>query len=284
MTDSIFPPLEPEDWQSTRNIVQQYVDIVSKVRAALTPRQKHNWHSTLHTTAMGLTTTPIYGGIFTIEIRLDFIGNMLILTTSRGELWQKPLDQISPLALCQQTVEVFKDLGFELGIDCTSLSSTIPKDFSEEAIQRYWQAATQIDAVFKIFTGELSEETSAVQMWPQQFELGFTWFSGRRVPDVQELNPHLKMAYESIQFGFSTGDIHVPDPYFFANPDPVNQTFLDKAELPEGAFWNSRGFQAIVLKYETVRQSPNPQQKLLDFLRQIQKTAKELYDSTPKEE
>jgi hypothetical protein len=147
------------------------------------------------------------------------------------------------------------------------------------AIQRYWQAATQIDAVFRIFKGELPEETSAVHLWPQQFELGFTWFSGRRVPDVEAVDPNLKMAYESIAFGFSTGDIHIPEPYFFANPYPANQTFLDKAELPEDAFWNSRGFQAIVLKYDIVRQSINPQQRLLDFLHQIRKTSKELMQS-----
>jgi len=49
-----------------------------KVRAALMPRQKHWWHTTLQTVATGLTTTPIPVGTRSLVLSLNWFSGRLV--------------------------------------------------------------------------------------------------------------------------------------------------------------------------------------------------------------
>src|SRR3546814_3596072 len=68
-----WPELPPPDaWADTFATVHMWVQIVGKIRLALSPWLNHSWGSTLHVTANGLTTSPIPAGESSFDIEFDF--------------------------------------------------------------------------------------------------------------------------------------------------------------------------------------------------------------------
>lgn len=74
MTHNTFPPLPLSSWRATRDTLAGYSQVVGKIRRALTPPQKHWWHASLHVSAAGLTTTPVWSGSQMFEVVLDHTG------------------------------------------------------------------------------------------------------------------------------------------------------------------------------------------------------------------
>ena len=58
MSNLLLPDLSLDGWRATRDTVQAYAEVLSGVRKALTPRQKHWWHISLRVGASGLTPLP----------------------------------------------------------------------------------------------------------------------------------------------------------------------------------------------------------------------------------
>jgi hypothetical protein len=273
MSDNSFPPLALADWQPTRDTIATYAQVLGKIRRALTPRQKHWWHISLRGAATGLTTTPIPAGELTFELLLDFAAHKLVITTSRGEQWHQPLRGQSPATFCEETLAALASLGVEPEIDRSLFSDATPGRYDPAAVRHYWQAASQIDAIFKQFKGELRQETSPVQLWPHHFDLAVVWFSGRLVPGVDPAEE--ENADEQMNFGFSTGDEGLPEPYFYITAYPLPDGLLD-TPLPADASWHTSGFTGAVLKYESLVGADAPAEKLLDFLRTVQQAGARL--------
>jgi hypothetical protein len=263
---SHFPQLKIDDWEPTREILQGYIQVLGQIRAALTPPQKYKEQFTLQTTATGLTTTPMPIGSDTVEMRLDFFGNLLILTTSRGEIWQKPLLNMTPAALYTATVELFAELETTLPVN-NRFSDKESKNYDVDAVEKYWKILAQIDAIFKQFKGKVRTETTPVVFVPDRFELMFHCLSGRLIPGADANNP--EKSDERLTFSFSTGNIDVSESHFCAIATPETTEILNIA-LPTDAEWNSRGFQGIVMMYDTFRQVNDPKAHLLNFLQSIQ--------------
>src|SRR3546814_1741980 len=80
-----WPELPPPDaWADTFATVHMWVQIVGKIRLALSPWLNHSWGSTLYVTANGLTTSPIPAGDGSFDIEFDFVHHALRIRTSDG--------------------------------------------------------------------------------------------------------------------------------------------------------------------------------------------------------
>lgn len=273
MSQPIFPPLPLADWQPTLNTIQNYAKLLGKIRRALTPRQKHWSHVSLRVGVTGAITPPIPAGAKTFEMILDFTTHKLVVNTSLGEQWRQPLTGQSPAALCEATLAALAGLGITPEIDRALFSDATPGVYDKEAVARYWQALPQIDAVFNQFKGELRQETLPVQLWPHHIDLAILWFSGRLVPGVDPANE--ESADEQMNFGFSLGDEGVPAPYFYITAYPL-PAGLTGTPLPADAVWHTQGFTGAVLPYESLLTASDPTEKLLTFLRTVQKAGASL--------
>jgi hypothetical protein len=273
MSENQFPPLPLAAWQPTLKIVQVYAQLLGKVRRALTPRQKHWSHVSLRLNATGLTTTPIPAGVMAFEMGLDFTAHKLVVTTSQGEQWRKPLTGQSPATFCEDALAALDRMGIQPEIDRKLFSDANPGSYDREAVERYWQALVQIDAILKQFKGELREETSPVQLWPHHIDLAVLWFSGRLVPGADPANEDY--ADEQMNFGFSPGDEAIPDPYFYTTAYPLPEG-LTGTPLPDGAYWHTQGFTGAVLKYEILVTAGEPKERLLQYLRTVQRAGASL--------
>ena len=54
-----WPSIPYAEWRDTLETLQLWTQIVGKIRLAQTPWVNHAWHSALHVTARGLTTSLI---------------------------------------------------------------------------------------------------------------------------------------------------------------------------------------------------------------------------------
>lgn len=273
MFEYTFPPLPLSKWQATRDTLAVYSKVLGKIRAALTPRQKHWWHASLRVGATGLTTTPIPASRTIFELRLDFATHQMIATTWQGKQWRTPLRGQSAAGFCDEVLSALSRLGIEVEIDRAQFSDDAPRAYESQWVKFYWQTLVQLDAVFKAFQGELRQETSPVQVWPHHFDLAMSWFSGRLVPGQDPNNE--EYADEQMTFGFSTGDDTIPAPYFYATAYPWPDGLVE-APLPDDADWQTEGFTAAVMLYEALVQADRPVEKLVTFLRTVQQAGASL--------
>lgn len=267
MSKNNFPTLTLANWQSTRDTIQVYAQVLGKIRRALTPAQRHWAHISLRAATTGLTTTPIPAGSMTFEMLLDFAAHKLVITTSRGEQWHKPFTGQSAATFCEETLAALDNLDIHSEIDRALFSDTTSRNYDPAAAAQYWQVLSQIDVIFKQFKGKLRGETSPVQLWPHHIDLAVLWFTGRLVPGVDPENE--ESADEQMNFGFSPGDAAIPNPYFYITAYPLPDGLTD-IPLPDGAVWTTEGFTGALLMYESLVLADDPEEKLLDFLQTVQ--------------
>ncbi len=267
MGTALFPPLDLRDWHATRDTLHGCAKLLGQVRATMTPKQKHWWHITLHVGARGFTTTPIPAGELTYELFLNLVDHELQVNPSRGEPWVTSLRGRSIADLRDELFSTLTRMGVEPSIDQAQFADHSIREYDGGAVDRYWQALTQVDVLFKRFRGTLRDETSPVQLFPHHFDLSFSWFSGRKVPGAGPDDE--ESADEQMAFGFSTGDETIPNPYIYVTAYPLPHQLKDTA-IPEGGYWHTEGFEGAVLEYDTLTKSAAPQDALTNFLSGLQ--------------
>jgi len=261
-----FPPLALADWRATRDTLHGYARVLGAIRGALTPKQKHWWHISLRATDGGLTTTGIPAGDSRFELRLDLATHRLVVKADRARLSDIPLGGQSSATLGAQILAALEDLGIVPGIDKTKLGKDEPAQYDRAASERYWHALSRIDATLKNFQEDLGASTGPVQLWPHHFDLAMNWFSGRRVPGADPADE--EASEEQMNFGFSTGDDAIPDPYFYITAYPLPEP-LTRIKLPPGANWHTRGMTGAVMPYDALTKTDQPEEKLLGFMRHV---------------
>lgn len=267
MSQIEFPAMPLDSWRATRDTIHLYSQLLGKIRRALTPKQKHWWHITLRTTTTGLTTTPIPTTAdalpHTFEMQLDFTRHQLIITNSLGGQAHIALHGQSAADFCRESLHALAAMGIQPQIDESKFADTTPGSYDRAAVERFWKAFTQIDRILKEFKSGLRRESSPVQLWPHHFDHAVLWFSGRLVPGYEPENE--EYADEQMNFGFSTGDTLVNDPYFYITAYPWPEG-LEQTALPEGATWQTDGWKGAIMPYEALVGANDPKGTLLAYL------------------
>lgn len=257
-----WPELPYEAWQETRDTLHMYIQIVGKIRAALTPVEEDWGHAPLYVTARGVNTSPIPhpNGVFDIDI--DFIDHVLSVRTTEGRVDRIRLVPRTVAHFYAELIDVLDGAG--LAVEIKAVPSDIPDGipFAEDAVHgsyepewanRFWRVLVCVDRVLKEHRSHFRGKTSPVQLWWGSFDLAYCRFSGR-LPDT-----------EHAAVGFWPGDKRFPHAAFYAytspKPDGIEAATLE----PDAAFW-SNDLAEFLLPYEAVRASPDPRSALIAFL------------------
>jgi hypothetical protein len=275
----IFPPLPLEGWESSKDTLHLFLQIVGKIKLALMPRKNHWWFITLYVTPRGLETSSIPFGDEDFEIYFDLIDHQLIINTSEGQ--QRKIDLKNGLSVSEFYRKLFyylKELGIEVKILAAPYLNKSKEPFEtdylhasydRDYIHRYWKILLEIDTVMKEFSGRFYGKTSPVQLFWHSMDLVLTRFSGKRAPELKGASISDMDAYshEVISFGFWPGDDELKEPAFYSYTYPAPNGLTDEKLMPEDALWIKRkGNPMALLKYEDLRKKENPKQILLDFL------------------
>jgi hypothetical protein len=288
---STWPALPLDAWKDTYATLHRWTQIVGKVRLARMPWINHSWHVTLYVTSRGLTTGPIPDGNRSFQIDFDFLAHKLLINASDGQSRSLELRPRSVADFCREFLHDLRNLGIAvkiLGHPC-ELEDATPfaedethASYDADAAQRCWQAFVQVERVLTKFRSRFIGKCSPVHFFWGAFDLAVTRFSGRTAPQHPGGVPNLAdwvareaYSHEVSSAGFwpGSGPIAYPAFYSYAYPEP--EGFRDAPVRPAAAFYSS-DLREFVLPYDAVRESPTPDEMLLEFLQSTYEAAANL--------
>src|SRR3546814_888371 len=286
-----WPELPPPDaWADTFATVHMWVQIVGKIRLALSPWLNHSWGSTLYVTANGLTTSPIPAGDGSFDIEFDFVHHALRIRTSDGRERHFALSPMSVADFHRDVMAALAELDIAVSIYTrpVEVAEAIPFErdrkhasYDAEAINRIWRAFAQADRVFKVFRARFQGKSSPSHFFWGAFDLAVTRFSGRGAPlhpggapncadwVMQEAYSH-ELASAGFWPGAGLGEAAF---YAYAWPEPAG--YRERGVQPAAAYF-SESLQEFVLPYEAVRSADDPDAALLAFLQSTYEGAADL--------
>jgi hypothetical protein len=109
------------------------------------------------------------------------------------------------------------------------------------------------------------------------FDLAVTRFSGRRAPVAPNADPITREAYshEVSSVGWWPGDARLALPSFYSYAAPEPAGFRTAPVAPSSTYYNEP-LGGFYLHYDDMRQSPDPEQALLEFCRSTYAAAADL--------
>lgn len=285
-TTDQWPALPQAAWSDTCSTLQLWMQIVGKVRLALTPPINHTWNVTLYPTVRGLTTSPMPFGARILQIDFDFIDHLLVVERSDAERRTIPLKPMTVAAFYREVMDALESLGCPVRIWPVPCEVAQPIPFAQdethnaydpEFAQRFWKVLLQTARVFTIFRARFVGKVSPIHLFWGALDLACTRFSGRTAPEHPSM-PGLPdrvtrdaYSHEVSSCGFWPGAPGM-EPFFYSYAYPEPPGYRDYAVSPPEASFNA-SFGEFVLPYEDMRRLPDPDAALLAFLQSTYEAA-----------
>lgn len=275
-----WPRLSYSAWRDTALTLQLWTQIVGKVRLELTPWLNHSWQVPLYVTARGLSTSPIPAGGEIFEIEFDFVAHELSFRTSRGEDRAFALRAEPVAEFHDRFFDVLRELG--IAVHISEMPNEIPDPvlFTEDrthasydaaAARRFWRALIHADTIFKRFRSGFLGKASPVHFFWGSFDLAVTRFSGRRapvhpggVPGLPDKVVREAYSHEVSSAGFWPGNDMFPEAAFYSYAYPEPPGYRERPVPQAARFETALG--EFILPYDAVRNAPDPDALLLEFL------------------
>jgi hypothetical protein len=283
--DEAWPPLPLAAWQDTYDTVHLWLQVVGKVRLALTPLLNHWWNTTLYVTPRGLTTSaiPCAGGAF--EIRFDFLSHEMIIETSGGERVVRPLRPLSCADFFAELMGTLEELGIKVHLWPVAVefepihldTDRVHCSYDADAVHRCWRILLSASQVMEEFRARFIGKCSPVHFFWGSFDLAVTRFNGKRAPYREGAGEMMNEAYshEVISAGFWPGGGPITEAVFYAYAAPAPAGLADAQVQPAAARYDKE-LGEFLLPYEAVRTASSPRQALLDFLQSTYDAAADL--------
>jgi Family of unknown function (DUF5996) len=275
----VWPALPIAAWADTCATLQLWMQVVGKIRLALTPPINHTWNVTLYPTIRGVTTSPMSCGSRMLQIDFDFLEHVLRIATDTGDERTIPLEPMSVAAFYKQVMDALASVRASVQIwpkPC-EIANPIPFEQDEvhhsydpEYAQRFWRVLLQVTRVITVFRSRFQGKVSQVHLFWGALDLACTRFSGRTAPPHQSMPglpdrvTHDAYSHEVSSCGFWPGGLGM-DAMFYSYAYPEPPGFSDYRITPAIAGFN-KDLGEFALPYEAMRTSPDPDGALLEFL------------------
>jgi Family of unknown function (DUF5996) len=281
-----WPSLPQNEWSDTCATLQMWMQIVGKIRLALTPPINHTWNVTLYPTIRGVTTSPMASGIRFLQIDFDFLDHTLCIEMNTGEKRTLALRPMCVSAFYGQVKDALASLGAGVHIWPTPVEVADPVPFEQDNIhctydpeyaQRFWRVLLDCTRVFTLFRSRFQGKVSPIHLFWGAMDLACTRFSGRTAPEHKSM-PGLPdritrdaYSHEVSSCGFWPGAPGV-DAMFYSYAYPEPPGYADFPIGPAEAAYD-KNFGEFVLPYEAMRTSADPDGALLGFLQSTYEAA-----------
>ena len=276
MSDTFkWPEVDVAAWAPTKKSFHLYVQMLGKLRVALSPAQPNWMFTAVLLSARGLTTGPIPWHGTSVEVWLDVFSSEVIVERSNGNSRRIALLPVRTVG------EVYAELQTALvaiGVECTI--STIPQEvpdttpldedgrpaaYEPDAVLRWFQAATATASIFDEWRAHFFGRTG-IQVWWGALDVALLLFSGKHVAPPTDRGYIMKydLDAEMMSVGLFYGDEQTA-PFFYGYifPQPPGAENLPIA--PADASWSAT-INEWVLPYDAVRNAADPVAELRAFL------------------
>ncbi len=288
-----WPAIPYLAWKPTCSSLHLWLQIVGKYRLSLAPWVNHSWHATLYVTPRGLTTGPVPDEAHTMSVAFDFIDHQLVVDADDGAREVVALETMSVADFFERCARAIRAAGGTFAVDRrpNEIPDAVPFDedtterpYDGDAVRRYHRALVAARRVFAQFRTSFLGKVSPVHLFWGSMDLAVTRFSGRPaplhpggIPALPDAVTREAYSHEVSSAGFWPGGGGVDEPMFYSYAYPTPLGFRDWPVEPDAAFFND-ALGELLLPYETVRQSADPEATLLRFLRMTYEAAAKLGD------
>ena len=271
-----WPALPYDDWSDTFDTLHMVLQIIGKVRVALSPKEPEWAHITLYVSARGLTTGPVPSNVGLFDVEADLLHHEVVIRTADGEAEAVPLRARPVAEFWSDFNAALRKLGIEVELSPEAQEVPDPIPFPEdtthaaydpEAATRFWRALTVIEPVLASYRADFQGKVSRVQLFWGHADIGVTRFSGEPCtpPPGAGLLDREAYDYEQMSVGWWSGDESFRKPAFYAYGYPKPDD-IESADLGvDGAAWDT-GLGEFILDYDDVRNAPSPEARLREFL------------------
>lgn len=272
----LWPELPYDAWVGTRDALHAKLQVVGKLRLALSPFEPQWANVPLYVTARGLNTSPLRhpsGEVFDVDV--DLHDHVVRVRTGYGRILDVALDARpvsefyadlrEKLALARLEVEL-SETPSEVAHPVPFREDTAPREYDAIAVQRFHRALLTIDGVMKEHRAPFRGRASAVHFFWGTFDLAYTRYSGRPATPVGgDAIMRRSTDAEQVCAGWWPGDDRVPAPTFFAYAFPKPDGVESAPLRPDEARWDD-AMGEFLLPYDAVRAADDPRRALLAFL------------------
>jgi hypothetical protein len=285
-TRETWPTLPWSNWGDTCTTLQLWMQVVGKIRLALVPPINHSWNVTLYPTIRGVTTAPMPCGRGLLQIDFDFVDHALTVECSESGRRSFALVPMSVAAFYRAVMQALVDIGTPVHIwpHPMEISDPIRLDqdqthraYDPEYAQRFWRVLLQTTRVMIEFRSRFCGKVSPIHLFWGAMDLACTRFSGRTAPQHPSM-PGLPdrvtrdaYSHEVSSAGFWPGGPGMDAMFYsYAYPEPAG--YREFPIAPATARFDPN-FGEFVLPYAAMRQSPDPDATLLEFLQSTYEAA-----------
>ena len=281
-----WPALPQAEWSDTCSTLQLWMQVVGKIRLALTPPINHTWNVTLYPTIRGLTTSPMACGSHMLQIDFDFLDHLLRVDTDAGQQRTFALKPMTVAVFYRQVMDAIESVGMpvriwpkpcEIADPIPFESDEVHSSYDPEYAQRFWRVMLQTTRVFTVFRSRFRGKVSPVHLFWGAMDLACTRFSGRTAPPHKSMPglpdrvTHDAYSHEVSSCGFWPGAAGM-DAMFYSYAYPEPQGYSEYPIGPATASYN-KDFGEFVFSYDAMRQSEDPDLALLKFLQSTYEAA-----------
>jgi hypothetical protein len=274
-----WPELPYAEWKDTMATLHMNLQIIGKVRLALTPFEPQWANVPLHLTARGLTTTPMASGDQIFQIDVDLIDHQVFVLTNLGESRRVALTARPVADFYRDLREALRSLGIEVEISTRPSEVDNPIPFDEDRTHsgydptwatQFFRVLSRVDLVLKEHRSRFRGKTSLVHFFWGTFDLALTRYSGRAIepPTNAGIIERLGGDAEVICVGFWPGNAQVPAPNFYGYAYPAPAGIQNEVVRPADAHWDPT-VREFLLPYDDVRRSSSPREAILDFCESV---------------
>jgi hypothetical protein len=279
-TEEAWPSLPLEAWKDTKDTLHMWMQMVGKLRLALSPEVNHWWHVPLYVTSRGLTTSPVPCDHRTFDVDFDLCTHELQIRVSDGRGATLPLRPCAVADFYRELKETLRTLDIEMPIWPVPVEVPDPIPFPEDHrhasyaplyAHRFWQVLMQADRQLKAFRSRFIAKASPVQFFWGGCDLCVSVFSGRPAPEHADVpgvpRRVVREAYshEEATWGFWPGDDRFPAPAFYAYIYPEPPGYRSWRAQPDIATY-SQVMGEFILPYERLREESDPGLLVRQFL------------------
>ena len=275
--DPVWPALPYADWKPTLTTVHMWLQVVGKVKLALSPFLNEWWNVTFAVTARGLTSGMIPFGQRVFQVDFDFVDHLLSIHVSDGSTATMRLQPRSVADFYRAFMELLESLDIHVRINTHPVESenTIPfeqdsvhAEYEAQYVNRCWRILVRVARLLERYRTPFVGKSSPVHFWWGSFDLATTRYSGRPAPPRQWPARWMALGatHEQHLAGFWPGNERHPEPAFVAYTYPEPPGCRTAAIHPDAAYFHLE-LAEFILPYEQVRSAEEPDRLVLDFYR-----------------
>jgi hypothetical protein len=273
-----WPPLPYEEWKDTLTTLHLWTQIVGKVKLQLSPFLNELWNTGFRVTARGLTTETMKFRDTILEVRFDFVDHNLEVLTADGRVAVMALLPRSVADFYAEFMGILHALGVDIEISRQAVEMPLQvrldgdrehASYDPDYVNRWWRILVQTDMVLQRYRSSFTGKSSPPIFYWGGFDLAEGRYSGRTMQVEGPSFYRLAEDEENVSCGFWPGNptmtgVSLGQAAFYSYTNPAPEGFAGAEVRPKEARFNSQLGEFILL-YEDVRQSPSPEDTILQF-------------------